>query len=582
MQVFFLATPISVRYNGEKSRRVCIVIPERSFLMAKYFNTTAVCMPKKHYMVNIDERLEEIKALVDAENYFTINCARQYGKTTTLMALEQYLKKDYYVVFIDFQMFDASLFENGNIFSLSFARTFLRILKASMICCNLSEEASPETPSENNLSQGSAVKKVMGELQSLVVQRSPHFTMQMLFEYLSDICGFLDKPMVLIIDEVDSAANNQVFLDFLAQIRAYYIMRAVLPAFQSVILSGVYDVKNLKYKFRPEEEHKVNSPWNIAVPFKIDMSFSKDGIAGMLREYEADHHTGMDIEEMADLLYDHTSGYPFLVSRLCQIMDEEVSEAVGGRSTAWTLDGFMEADRLLTSEKNTLFESMIGKVINYPNLNSILENKIFKGETVSYNASVQEIDLAAMFGIVKNAGGVVVPANKVFAKVLADYYLAQDEIRSIDIYKASLRDKNQFVDNGRLNMRRILERFIENFTDLYGHKEERFIEDEGKKYFLLYLRPIINGRGHYSLEAVTSKSTRTDVIVYYHGELFIIETKIWRGSKAHKEAEEQLLGYMESYHQDTGYLLTFNFNKEKKPGIKVVTMTGKTLIEATV
>ena len=81
---------------------------------------------------------------------------------------------------------------------------------------------------------------------------------------------------------------------------------------------------------------------------------------------------------------------------------------------------------------------------------------------------------------------------------------------------------------------------------------------------------------------MTSKSTRTGVIVYYHGELFIIETKIWRGSKAHKEAEEQLLGYMESYHQDTGYLLTFNFNKEKKPGIKVVTMTGKTLIEAAV
>ena len=63
------------------------MIPERSFLMAKYFNTTAVCMPKKHYMVNIDERLEEIKALVDAENYFTINCARQYGKTTILKGL---------------------------------------------------------------------------------------------------------------------------------------------------------------------------------------------------------------------------------------------------------------------------------------------------------------------------------------------------------------------------------------------------------------------------------------------------------------------------------------------------------------
>ena len=32
-----------------------------------------------------------------------------------------------------------------------------------------------------------------------------------------------DKGIVLIIDEVDSATNNQVFLDFLAQLRDGYI-----------------------------------------------------------------------------------------------------------------------------------------------------------------------------------------------------------------------------------------------------------------------------------------------------------------------------------------------------------------------
>lgn len=32
-----------------------------------------------------------------------------------------------------------------------------------------------------------------------------------------------DTPIVLIIDEVDSATNNQVFLDFLAQLRDGYI-----------------------------------------------------------------------------------------------------------------------------------------------------------------------------------------------------------------------------------------------------------------------------------------------------------------------------------------------------------------------
>ncbi|MGN0465346.1 MAG: AAA-like domain-containing protein [Lachnospiraceae bacterium] len=532
--------------------------------MSKVFNTTAVCMSEEHYMVNIDKRLKDIKKLVDERKYFTINRARQYGKTTTLMALEQYLKNDYYVVLMDFQTFDAALFKDGNVFSLAFADSFINLFR------------------RNKPLMSDNLRAVIEDMKRRVDGYSQHFTMKKLFENLSDICFESDKPIVLMIDEVDSATNNQVFLDFLSQLRAYYIKRATQPTFWSVILAGVYDVKNLRIKIRAEEEHKVNSPWNIAADFEIDMSFSKDEIAGMLREYESDYHTGMDIDEMAGLIHDHTSGYPFLVSRLCKLIDEKVNLVMGSKSEAWTLDGFMEADRILTSEKNTLFESMIGKIINYPSLNSILQNKIFKGETVSYNASTQEIDLAAMFGIIKNEGGVVVPANKVFAKVLADYYLSQDEIKSIDIYKASLRDKNQFVENGKLNMKRILERFMESFTDLYEHKGKKFIEEEGKKYFLLYLRPIINGIGHYSLEAVTGNNTRTDVIVYYNRDLFIIETKIWHGSKANKEAEKQLLGYMKSYHQDIGYLLTFNFNKNKKQESREVKIEGKTLIEVIV
>ena len=48
--------------------------------MSKVFNTTAICIPDKHYMVNIAQRLQEIKALVDDGKYFTINKARQYGR----------------------------------------------------------------------------------------------------------------------------------------------------------------------------------------------------------------------------------------------------------------------------------------------------------------------------------------------------------------------------------------------------------------------------------------------------------------------------------------------------------------------
>lgn len=50
----------------------------------KRFNTTAVCIPSKHYMVDLSERVSEIEKLVVEGKYLTINCARQYGKTTTL------------------------------------------------------------------------------------------------------------------------------------------------------------------------------------------------------------------------------------------------------------------------------------------------------------------------------------------------------------------------------------------------------------------------------------------------------------------------------------------------------------------
>lgn len=72
--------------------------------MVRYFNTEGSCNPKEHYMVRLDARLEYIrKKLVDRKKYFVINRGRQYGKTTTLRALEEYLKDDYIVLSLDFQ-----------------------------------------------------------------------------------------------------------------------------------------------------------------------------------------------------------------------------------------------------------------------------------------------------------------------------------------------------------------------------------------------------------------------------------------------------------------------------------------------
>ena len=69
----------------------------------KEFNTTAVCIPEKHYMVDISDKIDIIRNMIRKGKYFTINRARQYGKTTTLNMLKRTLMSEYEVISLDFQ-----------------------------------------------------------------------------------------------------------------------------------------------------------------------------------------------------------------------------------------------------------------------------------------------------------------------------------------------------------------------------------------------------------------------------------------------------------------------------------------------
>ena len=186
--------------------------------MSRTFNITADCKPSLHYMVDITDRLEKIKKMIDAGQYFTINRARQYGKTTTLRALAKYLIQDYVVVSLDFQLISHKDFAEESTFVKAFSEAVLR-----------------------KVGEGAISAEIRRNLQELIGD-GQKATLSRLFEILSTWCRISKKPIVLIIDEVDSASNNQVFLDFLSQLRGYYIDRDVTPAFQSVILAGVYDI----------------------------------------------------------------------------------------------------------------------------------------------------------------------------------------------------------------------------------------------------------------------------------------------------------------------------------------------------
>ena len=527
----------------------------------KNFTTTGVCIQSENYMVNINDQIVQIKAMVDKGQYFTINRARQYGKTTTLNILGQKLQSDYYVVSLDFQGIGDASYKTEE----KFVKAFCRQLKRKAMKVRMPDYT-------------------LNKITGIIERREGLATLDELFDILVEWCDISEKPIVMIIDEVDSATNNQVFLDFLAQLRLMYLEQkkdSSYKAFKSIILAGVTDVKNLKRKLRPEDAHKFNSPWNIAADFNIDMSLSAEGISGMLDDYENDHHVGMNTVRLAQEIHDYTGGYPFLVSRICQIIDIEL---IGGNIyepvAAWTSFGISEAVKRILFEKNTLFDSLMGKVYDNAPLKSVLQNILFGGERIPYNPdNIPAMD-GEMYGFVKNDSGAIAVANRIFETRLYNYFLSLSEMEDIPISRYGSNNRDQFIENGRLNMEKLLEHYVTAFDDIYESKAEIFSEEEGRRRFLLYIRPIINGTGNYYIETETRNKERMDLVIDYLGERHIVELKIWRGNAYHEKGEIQLANYADHYHLDRAYLLSYSFNKNKKIGLTHKIVQGKTLIEA--
>ena len=498
------------------------------------FNVTGLCVPEEDYMVDISGKLEQIIELIDKRSYFTINRARQYGKTTTLAGLENALRDRYIVASISFEGIGDESFESPEVFCPMFLRKVSDALKFTLV----SEEYASGW------------------------QNNKATAFELLNRHITKMCK--DKKIVLMIDEVDKTSNNQVFLHFLGMLRDKFLLRKNRKdfTFHSVILAGVYDIKNIKLKMASErtlalsgEENKIyNSPWNIAVSFKVDMSFAPHEIAAMLGEYEADFNTGMDIMAISDEIYRFTGGYPFLVSRICQAIDEELGKN-------WTIKGVHSSVKMILKEQNTLFEDLFKNIKNNKKLADFLYDLLFIGTEKSFNINNSLVNLGYMYGFFKESDGKVKVANVVFETLIYNYFISENEDNK-EIPKITGVLQQDAVRNGKFDMELCLLKFAEYYVEIFGGCDLKFIEKQGRLLFLLYLQPLINGQGFYHIESQFTDQRRMDIVVDFGRDQFIIELKLWYGNSRHQEAYEQLLGYMESKKASTGYLLTFDFRKE--------------------
>jgi hypothetical protein len=493
-------------------------------------------------MADMSGKIAQIKALIDNESYFTINRARQYGKTTALFLLEKELQGSYIPVSMSFEGLGDGSFESQEAFCAMFIQQIVKALKFT----EAAEEYIREW-ADNEIT-----------------------TFGLLSEHITKMCE--DKKVVLIIYEVDRTSNNRVFLQFIGMLRNKFLAREAGEdyTFHSVILAGVYDIRNIKLKMINEgaytpmatEGKILNSPWNIAIQFNVDMSFNPAEISVMLNEYEKDHNTGMSIAEISEEIHKYTSGYPFLVSRVCQCVDEE-------RGKDWTISGLQNAMNFILQEENLLFDDLSKNLESNKELYEFLYALLIVGERKSFNIGVPVIRLGSMYGYIKKGNGnknsmgsgYAAISNKIFEIRMSNYFIAKDANANRIENAVCGGLIHDVVKGGKFNMELALRKFAEHYNELFNKTDIEFLERHGRLIFLSYLKPLINGRGFYHIESQFTDLRRMDVIVDFGKDQFIVELKLWHGDKYKQEAYKQLIDYLNSKNADTGYMLTFDFRK---------------------
>ncbi len=506
--------------------------------MSKRFNDTGLCIPSRHYMVDTSQKLEKIIHLIEDGQYFTINRPRQFGKTTTLFLLARQLnlRDDCLALKISFEGIGDTPFASEQAFCPSFLGIIARSLKfTNLEMAAYFEQAAPQVHNFDELSQ-----------------------------FISQCVLHFNKQVVLLIDEVDKSSNNQIFLHFLGMLRNKYLLQSEGQdyTFQSVILAGVHDIKTLKMKIRPDAEQKYNSPWNIAVDFKVDLSFSAIEIESMVQDYSREHHIQPDISAIAKQLHYYTSGYPYLVSKLCKFMAEDIIPA--RQDENWTVDDVEAAFKMIVNGAytTTLFDSLTKNLENNNDLHELIFEIVINGQSRNFTIANPIINLGHLYGILTpSTQGRCKIHNRIFEQRIYDYMMSKYETGHSATNGFS--GPEFYTADGDLDVKVILQRFQAFMKENYSHRDARFLEREGRLLFLAYLKPIINGKGFDFKEPNVGDERRMDIVITHQTKRVVLELKIWYGEKAHQVGLQQLSDYLDIYGLTEGYLLIYDFNKGK-------------------
>ena len=494
--------------------------------MKKFFNITGFCNPENHYMVDPLRGLnQQIVKLIADKYYFTMHAPRQSGKTTMLHALMHKINAEGQNVCLVFSL------ETAGYRSISEADANTTIVKAIIVSANyfLEEQYRPKLSREPS-----------------------NYKMK---DMLSEWCRELSKPLILLVDEIDSLYDD-ILISILRQFRDGFQLRpAGFPS--SVVLVGLRDVRDYKDKVRdPANTIGSGSPFNIKAESLRLANFTREQIKMLLHQYTEEGGQGFS-EDVIDLFYRYTGGQPWLVNALAceilyKILDYDTSKVV-------TVDIVAQAKENLIKRRDTHLDSLIDKLQD-PRVRSIIDS-IISGADIMYDNYDDDLLYAENLGLIGNKGKGVEITNSIYKEIIPRVLNKNFQ----DLIDPKVQWQWFIKSDGKLNIDLLLKEFQKFYRRYSESWLDKFSYHESGKQLLLmaFLQRVTNGGGKVDREMAMG-SGRCDMLIEFEGERFVFELKIKYSDEYIDEGKDQITRYLDTVGLTHGYLILFESKSSKE------------------
>jgi Holliday junction resolvase len=368
---------------------------------------------------------------------------------------------------------------------------------------------------------------------------------------LRRFCKLLDKPLVILFDEVDCLEEGTL-IAFLRQLRDGYNGRPEQAFPHSIALVGMRNIRDYKARIRPDSDSLGSaSPFNIVTETFTLKDFTQEEITQLYRQHTDE--TGQIFEDDAiESVYEQTQGQPWLVNAIAREVIVKLLHS--DYTNPVTTELVNQAIQNIILNRPTHIDSLLER-LKEDRVRRIIEPMIIGGDDIDKQSDA--FQYTRDLGLIRVEDSRIKPANPIYAEIIIRKlsFWVQDKLQdSAYPYKMSryLKDGNIDVDS-----------LMHDFQQFWRENSEFWIERldyiEAVPHLVLmgFLQRVINGGGDVIREYASGMG-RIDLCIKYNNQKYPIELKIRYGEKYVEKGLEDFAKHIDTLGCNEGWMVVFD------------------------